>query len=211
MSSLSLNYDKIFGLEVGVPLYKSYEVRSNNQNLLYPLNAISSVFYFLAGLGIFELYNFYNLIGSILLIELSMASYWWWALQKRSIQVVDNILLNKTILLTGLKGMNNYYFYEYNTYIKIFFILEIMMTIASMKNKNMCLKILKKTTLLYLVLDYYYLWNSISFVPIYQISTALIFRMLDTHFKFQYGTMVFHILTAIGTYNIFIELDKNPL
>ena len=207
MSSLSLNYDKIFGLEVGVPLYKSYEVRSNNQNLLYPLNAISSVFYFLAGLGIFELYNFYNLIGSILLIELSMASYWWWALQKRSIQVVDNILLNKTILLTGLKGMNNYYFYEYNTYIKIFFILEIMMTIASMKNKNMCLKILKKTTLLYLALDYYYLWNTISFVPIYQISTALIFRMLDTHFKFQYGTMLFHILTAIGTYNIFIELD----
>lgn len=211
MSSLSLNYDKIFGLEVGVPLYKSYEVRSNNQNLLYPLNAISSVFYFLAGLGIFELYNFYNLIGSILLIELSMASYWWWAIQKRSIQVVDNILLNKTILLTGLKGMNNYYFYEYNTYIKIFFILEIMMTIASMKNKNMCLKILKKTTLLYLALDYYYLWNTISFVPIYQISTALIFRMLDTHFKFQYGTMLFHILTAIGTYNIFIELDKNPL
>lgn len=207
MSSLSLNYDKIFGLEVGVPLYKSYEVRSNNQNLLYPLNAISSVFYFLAGLGIFELYNFYNLIGSILLIELSMASYWWWAIQKRSIQVVDNILLNKTILLTGLKGMNNYYFYEYNTYIKIFFILEIMMTIASMKNKNMCLKILKKTTLLYLALDYYYLWNTISFVPIYQISTALIFRMLDTHFKFQYGTMLFHILTAIGTYNIFIELD----
>ena len=207
MASISLNYDKIFGAEVGVPLYKSYEVRSNNQNLLYPLNAISSVFYFLAGLGIFELYNFYNLIGSILLIELSMASYWWWALQKRSIQVVDNILLNKTILLSGLKGMNNYYFYEYNTFIKMFFILEIMITIASMKNKNMCLKILKKTTLLYLAMDYYYLWNAISFVPIYQISTALIFRMLDTHFKFQYGTMMFHILTAIGTYNIFMELD----
>ena len=207
MSAISLNYDKIFGAEVGVPLYKSYEIRSNNQNLLYPLNAISSVFYFLAGLGIFELYNFYNLIGSLLLIELSMASYWWWALQKRSIQVVDNILLNKTILLSGLKGMNNYYFYEYNTFIKIFFILEIMITIASMKNKNMCLKILKKTTLLYLAMDYYYLWNVISFVPIYQISTALIFRMLDTHFKFQYGTMMFHILTAIGTYNIFMELD----
>ena len=207
MAAISLNYDKIFGAEVGVPLYKSYEIRSDNQNLLYPLNAISSVFYFLAGLGIFELYNFYNLIGSILLIELSMASYWWWALQKRSIQVVDNILLNKTILLSGLKGMNNYYFYEYNTFIKIFFILEIMITIASMKNKNMCLKILKKTTLFYLAMDYYYLWNSISFAPIYQISTALIFRMLDTHFKFQYGTMMFHILTAIGTYNIFMELD----
>ena len=207
MSAISLNYDKIFGAEVGVPLYKSYEVRSNNPNLLYPLNAISSAFYFIAGLGIFELYDFYNLIGSILLIELSMASYWWWALQKRSIQVVDNILLNKTILLTGLKGMNNYYFYEYNNFIKIFFILEIMITIASMKDKKMCLSILKKTTLLYLAMDYYYLWNTISIIPVYQISTALVFRMLDTHLKFQYGTMMFHILTAIGTYNIFMELD----
>ena len=56
-------------------------------------------------------------------------------------------------------------------------------------------------------MDYYYLWDIISIVPIYQISTALLFRMLDTHLKFQYGTMMFHILTALGTYNIFIELD----
>ena len=207
MTSYSLNYDKIFGTEIGVPVYKSYEINTNNKNLLYPFNALSSIFYFFAGLGIFDIYNFYNLTGSILLIELSMASYWWWALQKRSIQVVDNILLNKTILLSGLKGLNNFYNYEYTNEIKIFFILEMLITILTMRNKKRCLFLLKNTTLLYLLFDYYVLINTVSITTIYQISLGLIFRMLDTHLQFQYGTMMFHILTAIGTYNIFIELD----
>lgn len=207
MTSYSLNYDKIFGTEPGVPLYKSYELKTNNKNFLYPLNALSSVFYFFAGISIFEIYNFYNFMGSLLLIELSVASYYWWALQKRSVQVVDNILLNKTILLSGLKGLNNFYNYQYNNEIKIFFICELLLTILTMQNKKLCLSLLKNTTLLYLIFDYYILMSEVSYIPIYQISWGLIFRMLDTHLKFQYGTMMFHILTAIGTYNIFIELD----
>ena len=63
MASYSLNYDKIFGTEPEF-LYKSYEIKTNNKNFLYPLNALSSVFYFFAGISIFETYNFYNFMGS---------------------------------------------------------------------------------------------------------------------------------------------------
>ena len=123
-----INYDSVFGTEIGVSIYESCEKISNSNLVKYKFNTYSSIAYLLTA---FYLYNnktnlfLINNIGIAISFLLGIASFFWWASKRENIQKVDICLYSALILWIGIYALcklNSKYEFE----ISLFFVLLLL-------------------------------------------------------------------------------------
>lgn len=169
-----------------ISVFKSNEPIYNENYFRYPLNSLTSLTYCLPIYQILckEKYLYTDIYGLFLLTLLTCASFLWWALSYRWIQVWDlyAVIATKTWILSNileyplLNLFPLYFLYYQNNYIT-------------------------KYTAIILTLMILYFGKSSYGNNIFMLS--ILGKLSDTYGKNEYGTAVFHVLSAISIFQYF--------
>mgnify|MGYP001311184349 CR=1 FL=1 len=164
-------------------IFKSHEKLFNYKYLNYPLNSISSLFYILPIQKIYSHneYSYNNLYGLLILGLLTISSFFWWASSLKWIQYWDlfAVLSVKIWILSNILDE-----YKLNIFSLIFIY-------------NPKKSLIKYSAIILTILILYFGRNS-NGSKLFTIS--ILGKLSDTYFKYEYGTTIFHILSAIAIY-----------
>ena len=155
-------------------LYKTHEIRANNNFMLYPMNSLSSMFYLFPAVQIAA----YSYTGVIILTGLTVASTLWWGKQTETMHHLDLFFLSST-LIWALSFIN--YHYEL-LYITPFLLLQ--------KNKLVYNKIIVISMILLMLSN---ISNYIRSLYILAVTA----KISDTYLGNPYGTALFHVISSI--------------
>ena len=207
-----INYDKIFGTEIGVSIYESCEKLSDSKLVKYKFNTYSSIAYLLTA---FYLYNnginlfLINNIGVAISFLLGIASFFWWASKRENVQKIDIGLYSALILWMGVYAWCKLYSNRENEISIVFILIMIYFTY------NVCIeKYKKKIITIFNILSFLFSVSILIYIAessqIYNLYPAINFIIMGFNLKFAdtfkvlnpeiigSGTGWFHILTALG-------------
>ena len=155
-------------------LYKTHE-KKFNENLIYPMNSISSLFY------IIPFFTISSYFGKFVLFGLTVSSTLWWAKQTKISHYFDLLFLIST-LIWSLSVIT------YNNKLNYFII-----PIIFLKNNNNFYK-----NLIIIFFMIFLLISETNYKARTLFILSIVSKLSDTYCGNKYGTALFHMLSAFS-------------
>lgn len=169
-----------------ISVFKSNEPIYNEKYFRFPLNSITSLTYCLPIYQIWckEKYLYTDIYGLYILSVLTCSSFLWWALSYRWIQILDlyAVIATKTWMLSNI------------TQQPIINLFPLYFLFNQNNNTTRYTAIMLTTLILYFGRSSY--GNNIFML-------SILGKLSDTYGKNEYGTAVFHVLSAISIFQYF--------
>jgi hypothetical protein len=217
-----VNYDKLFGQELGVSVFPTNEKKSNDScYVLYKFNTYSSLAYLYT--SYYYLYYVNSLlkitsIGVVVAACLTVASVFWWACQRKSIQKIDITLYSALIIWFGFYCLC-YLKPEYEELISCFYLVLVTVFGYFVCNDYLTARFVSiinafsffsSLCILFAIIIYREQYKIIS--PLIITVLGFLFKLIDTFniVNINYlgsGTGWFHIFTAVGVTSMWKNLQ----